>query len=132
MVFAIMLYAVLHDVTQLFIFRNFANNSFIDIYREVRENLLPIFKGLFFYKFIKNYLVDFLWFLSFTLVFTNLFPFSKKVKFIFLILMAFMSEFSQLFFHNLGTFDFLDLMMYVCISVFFLLFSKSIYDSNDL
>ena len=124
MVFAIIFYAVLHDVTQLFIFRNFTNSSFVNVYKEVRIDILLIVKKLFFFSFIKNYLVDFLWFLSFTLVFTNLFSFSKKIKFVFLILMAFMSEFSQLFFHNLGTFDFLDLMMYVCISVFFLLLSK--------
>lgn len=124
MVFAIIFYAVLHDVTQLFIFRNFTNSSFVNVYKEVRIDILLILKKLFFFSFIKNYLVDFLWFLSFTLVFTNLFSFSKKIKFVFLTLMAFMSEFSQLFFHNLGTFDFLDLMMYVCISVFFLLLSK--------
>ena len=106
MIFAVILYAALHDVTKLCVFQNAGDSSLFASYRKMQSLVLFNLKNIPGFYFVKNYLVDFLWFLSFSLVFTSLFSAPKIVKFVFLILMAFFSEFYQLFFDNLGTFDY--------------------------
>ena len=125
MIFALVLYAALHDVTKLYVFQNAGDNSLFAWYRKTQGSVFLHLKKIPAFYFIKNHLVDFLWFLSFSLVFTSLFPAPKIVQFIFLILMASLSEFSQLFFANLGTFDIFDLIGYVCIALIFLFFQIS-------
>ena len=120
MIFAIVIYAVLHDVTNLQIFKNLKNTALIEWYKGFQQMSLQFLKRLPFFKFIKNHLVDILWFLSFSLVFTALLPLSKKIQFLLLLLMAFMSEFSQALFPALGTFDILDLLSYIVIAIFFI------------
>ena len=120
MIFAIILYAVLHDLTRLYIFQNLNDGKFISAYRAFQKSTLSYLKIIPLFAFIKNHLVDFLWFSSFVLFFTEFLQASTKIKFIFLIFMAVLSEFSQLFFEQLGTFDFIDLGGYVFISLIYI------------
>ena len=120
MIFAIILYSALHNVENLYIFHNFGENLFFGIYKNFQSHAIRILKRLPFFSFVKNHLVDLLWFLSFSLIFSAIFSVAKKTRFAVLILLACLSEFSQLFYENLGTFDILDLLCYFSIAVVFL------------
>ena len=121
MMLSIILYALLHDITRLSLFKNLGGTSFLpiyEVYKEVQKTALLFLKKLPLplFRIINNYLVDFLWFLSFTFVFTEFSSLSRAINFIILICMALLSEFSQLLFPQLGTFDILDLGLYICVA----------------
>ena len=71
---------------------------------------MPYFTGIPFWRILNNYLVDFLWFASFSLFMHVLNE--RPLNYIFCIVMAVLSEFFQLLFPRLGTFDFCDLLLY--------------------
>ena len=126
MILAIILYLILHDISNLYCFRNFSNYSFFTGYKKFREFVFPYITKLSLYAFINNHLVDLFWFISFTLIFTNLFTGTKKIKILFLLIMACLSELSQFFFPNLGTFDILDLLSYFAVIIIYLILGKNL------
>ena len=124
---AVILYAALHDVTNLYIFSNFGSQSIVVALANFHSVCFAALKRLPFFALIKNYAVDFLWFLSFILIFTEILPVSSaKIQCAILILMACFSEFSQLFFSQLGTFDIVDLALYIIIAISFFCTKKRI------
>ena len=117
---AIGIYITLHDISNLYIFHVLKLNDTLDFYKIYQCNANSFLKQFFFYSFIKNHLVDIFWFFSFCLIFTQIFPFNKYVQTFILILLALLSELSQLFFSQLGTFDIMDLICYLFVVLFFL------------
>lgn len=114
-------YALLHDVTELAVFSGAGGGPLIDGYREFRRGALALLRGLPFFRAVNGHLADFLWFASFALVFTALLRAPKAAKAALLVLMALLSEFSQLANPSLGTFDPLDLLVYAAVVAAYLL-----------
>ena len=71
-----------------------------------------------FFVFIKNYFVDFLWFVSIIFVYKSFFH--KKSDYFIIFSIGFISELSQLFIPQAGTFDFVDLGIYFVTAFLFL------------
>lgn len=117
---AIGIYITLHDISDLYIFHVLKLNDTLGLYKIYQCNANSFLKQFFFYFFMKNHLVDIFWFFSFCLIFTQIFPFNKYVQTFILILLALLSELSQLFFSQLGTFDIKDLICYLFVVLFFL------------
>ncbi len=116
LIFAIILFAVLHDFTNLYIFKDFQSSPIFEKYKEIQILALSFLKKVPCFKFINNHLVDFLWFLSFALIITEFLPEYRKIRFLGILLMALLSEFSQLLCPRLGTFDIFDLIGYFLIA----------------
>ena len=74
---------------------------------------MPHFTRIPCWRLLNNYLVDALWFSSFTLYMQ--FLLGKPLQYLFCIAMAVLSECSQLLFPQLGTFDPRDLLLYAVI-----------------
>ncbi len=133
-IFDIFLYVLFHDITKLQIFRSLhINSSFFNHYKDFYKFFYLHFSEFAFYKISKNFLVDALWFLSFQLICISLLPCIKTIICVFF--MAFLSEILQLIFPILGTFDFLDLLIYFFITVTFCTsfsrkFSKALSDEH--
>jgi len=72
-------------------------------------------------KFIKNYLVDILWFSSF-LLFTSLLE--KSFYYYVAFIIAILLEILQFFCKNLGTFDLWDIFVYFVLFIIVMVFKK--------
>ncbi len=118
---ALALYAVLHDFTELAIFAHLKSAN-LKWYKTAQTAVVLFLRKTPFFKIVNGYFVDFLWFLSFTLIFTGIFESSKKHQIAFLTLMAILSESSQLIFPALGTFDLFDLLLYFVTIIAFAFF----------
>lgn len=84
-------------------------------------SIIPIFEGIKVNKIINGYFVDILWILAFNLlisIFQNKF-FNFLVLFI-----AITVELLQLKFKSLGTFDYIDLIIYIIVSLVFIILIK--------
>ena len=122
---AVIIYSVLHDLSELYIFETLSGLPFMSAYESFRNETLSFFQGLPFFRIINNYLVDVLWFISFSLIFSAILPLCRFKKILFLALMALLSEFSQFFFSTPGTFDVIDLILYFIIITLFFVFDRS-------
>ncbi len=115
---AVIIYLILHDFTNLQIF-NFLNcHASFNFYKVYRTSIYTVLENIPCFFIIKNYLVDILWFISFSLIFTEIAPFPHIIKLFLLFIMAIFSEGSQFFFPQLGTFDCFDLFLYFLIIIF--------------
>ncbi len=72
-------------------------------------------------QFLKNYLVDFLWFSS-LLLFTSLLE--KSCYYYLAIIIAILFEILQFFFTCLGTFDFWDMLIYFILFIIVMILRK--------
>ena len=123
----IFIYGLLHDISKTSIFLKLSNFFDFSTYQSFQNNFLAHFSSLPFYQFINNYFIDLLWFLSFLLITTSLLP-SAKTQ-LFALFTAITTEILQYFLPSLGTFDFFDIILYICISILYFLVSnpKSIF-----
>lgn len=114
-----MLYGLLHDISQLAVFQSppFSTAAFgkncTSFFSHAHYAFMPHFTRIPFWRLLNNYLVDALWFTSFTLYMQLLL--GKPLHYLFCIAMAVTSECSQLLFPQLGTFDTCDLLLYAVI-----------------
>ncbi len=98
---AIAIYIILHGTKDLIIVKK-VNQLF---------KIIPIKNGIKIHqKFITGYLVDILWFNSFCLLFSVI---KQKKIFLIIILIACILEFIQLINPTFGTFDCIDLLIYI-------------------
>lgn len=98
---AIIIYIILHGTKDLIIVKKI--NQFFKI--------IPLKNGIKIHQnFITGYLVDILWFNSFCLFFSVI---NQKRIFLIIILIACFLEFLQLINPTFGTFDFIDLLIYI-------------------
>lgn len=132
MLFAIVLYVLLHDISSLYIFnifsrmQNFSDSTILKYYQKIQKSFISAFEHIQFWKLLRNYSIDVLWFVSFCLLVTGIFELeadnnlkTRVIKYSLCILMALLSEFLQLVNPMFGTFDFIDLSLYfVIISIF--------------
>lgn len=112
LVLAVLLYLILHGTENLFVSK---------IIKRIFPSLSKIQSVKITNSFVKNYLVDALWFISF-LLFCSIFE--KRVYCLLALLVALVLEFLQMAFLQLGTFDWMDVILYIAIFVFFLLLEK--------
>ena len=116
---ALVLYGLLHDISRLALFQNpqlsesSFGKAFIPFCTRLHHAFMAYFTRIPFWRLLNNYLVDALWFISFTLYMQSLLD--RPVNHVLCIVMAVTSECSQLIFPQLGTFDFCDLLLYAAI-----------------
>lgn len=115
--FDAILYLLLHDFTKLNLFSHFQHNDF-SFYKEIHSRFVRYFLKYKFFVFIKNYFVDFLWFVSIIFVYKSFFH--KKSDYFIIFSIGLISELSQLFIPQAGTFDFVDLGIYFVTAFLFL------------
>lgn len=108
-------YCFLIPVTNLFI-SEFFPYQITDFLLKLNKIIPLSFYHSNFFILLRFYLIDFLWFLSFCCFMKITFFHEKKIQLTIFLSMAFISEFSQLFFPRLGTFDIADLIIYITIS----------------
>lgn len=123
LIYAVVFYVILHDVDRLHIvkyLKPFINLKYVS---SVCKNIRIRFPILFLNVFIKNYLVDALWFSSLSLIFLNFYE-MKFIGYISAIMLGVLSEVVQLLFPSLGTFDVYDLALYSVIITVFFIFNK--------
>ena len=123
LIYAVVFYVILHDVDRLHTakyLKPFINLKYVS---SVCKNIRIRFPILFLNVFIKNYLVDALWFSSLSLIFLNFYE-MKFIGYISAIMLGVLSEVVQLLFPSLGTFDVYDLALYSVIITVFFIFNK--------
>lgn len=123
LIYAVVFYVILHDVDRLHIakyLKPFINLKYVS---SVCKNIRIRFPILFLNVFIKNYLVDALWFSSLSLIFLIFYE-MKFIGYISAIMLGVLSEVVQLLFPSLGTFDVYDLALYSVIITVFFIFNK--------
>lgn len=106
---AALCYALLHDISQTILFSPLKDFHFFEVYRIVQGVFASRISRCFLYPFLAGYLVDILWFLASCMILSVLYP---KSKYALLLMLAASSEFSQLIWPRLGTFDVFDLAWY--------------------
>ena len=121
---AIICYALLHDISQTILVSSWQDAYFFDVYRRVHRQVSGLVSESTCYAFLTGHLVDLLWFLSACLFFSF---WCREAKYVILIFLAVASEFSQLIFPYLGTFDVLDLVLYGMTLILFLFLDIQIY-----
>ncbi len=113
---AIVLYGLLHDISTLALFQHpllsesTLGKTIIHFFSQAHKEFMPYFMRIPFWKLANNYLVDALWFASFTMFMHLLLD--EPMNYMLCIVMAILSEGSQLLFPQLGTFDPCDLLLY--------------------
>ena len=113
---ALILYGLLHDISQLALFQHpqLSESTFgkalVPFCSRLHHAFMVSFIRIPFWRLLNNYLVDALWFISFTLYMQSLLD--RPVNYVLCIVMAVTSECSQLIFSRLGTFDLYDLLLY--------------------
>ena len=113
---AIVLYGLLHDISTLALFQHpllsesTLGKTIIHFFSQAHKEFMPCFTRIPFWKLVNNYLVDALWFASFTMFMYLLLD--EPMNYMLCIVMAILSEGSQLLFPQLGTFDPCDLLLY--------------------
>lgn len=116
---AIVLYGLLHDVSELALFQHpllsdsALGKKLIHFFSLAHQEFMPCFKKFPFWKLVNNYLVDALWFTSFTMIMHLLLD--DPMNYMLCIMMAVLSEGSQLLFPQLGSFDVRDILLYALI-----------------
>jgi len=118
----ICLYGLFHDVTRLSIFSFLSENSNFSRYISLQRKFALLFSDYGVYKFLNNYCIDILWFLSFQFLCNGILD--KSYTFFIVLFGGIISECFQLMFPKLGTFDFADLGLYVLISLASMLLSQ--------
>ena len=83
------------------------------------NDLTIINRTSFIFKFTRFYIIDFLWFFSFCCFIKVIYQNNRNIQLIYCITLATLSEFSQLFFPILGTFDIADFAIYLVTAFFF-------------
>ncbi len=107
--FAIILYLLIHGTSRLYFVRGI--NSIFEI--------IPIFDGVKINnRFITDYAIDVLWIFAFNLLFSI---FNNKVYNLFVLFTSLFLELLQLIDKKLGTFDYVDMLIYTVISFFFII-----------
>ncbi len=116
---AIVLYGLLHDISQLALFQNpligdsALGKECVAFFSRTHYGFMNYFTRIPFWRILNNHLVDALWFISFSMYMQALLE--KPMNYILCIVMAVLSECSQLLFPQLGTFDVCDLLLYALI-----------------
>lgn len=105
----VVIFLILHGTSNLYFVKQI-NNSL---------KLIPSFDGISWKnKYINGYLVDVLWIFSFNLLISIL---KKRIYQLFVLITAITLETLQLLFKQLGTFDFIDIVIYSLISIVFII-----------
>ena len=77
------------------------------------------------YKLVKNYIIDVLWYTSFCLILFEIEE--RRTKYAVVFLVGMVSESLQFFIEGLGTFDFIDLLLYgVVLLIFYIIECKKL------
>lgn len=77
------------------------------------------------YKLVKNYMIDVLWYTSFCLILFEIEE--RRTKYAVVFLVGMVSESLQFFIEGLGTFDFIDLLLYgVVLLIFYIIECKKL------
>lgn len=124
----VVLYGLLHDISKTLLFTSFQNSNFILSYQKMQAEALMCFKSCFFYSFLKNYLIDAIWFISLNLILLDYLQ--SKVSILICFVFSIITELLQLFIPKLGTFDIFDLLLYLIISLTFFIFKIFDYDNK--
>ena len=116
---ALLLYGSFHNLTHLKIFRSFPHNAIYYNYLHFYSAVSKYTTGNLICVIIRNHIIDAMWFCSFCLIYFSIT--NSWIKYVLAGLLAFTSEILQLIFPSTGTFDFIDLLIYVLIlAVFFI------------
>lgn len=108
----IFLYILFHGTKDLFIVEQI-NSVF---------NIIPVFDGITIQnKFLTGYVIDIIWIVAFNLIVST---FNNSIYQWFVLFVAISTEFLQLINNSLGTFDVVDLVIYVCITAIFIIYRK--------
>lgn len=132
---AIVLYGLLHDISALALFQHplFSESAFgktlVRFFSRAHQEFMPYFTRIPFWKLVNNYLVDALWFASFT-IFMHLLL-DNPMNYMLCIVMAILSEGSQLLFPQLGSFDVRDLLLYALILAVYRLNGSMLYGRSS-
>lgn len=109
---AIIIYIILHGTKDFIIVKKI--NQFYKI--------IPLINGIKVQqKFFTGYLVDILWFNSFCLLFSII---KQNRIFLVIILVACILEFIQLIYPTLGTFDCIDLLIYIITGICYYIYEN--------
>lgn len=118
---AIISYLVIHGTDNLLIVHTV--NSFV--------NIIPVFEGTECRNiFLTGYLVDILWFISFVLITSVYIGSRHNICVILVLLIAILLEILQLVLPIYGTFDFIDILVYISISIMYIL-TKKLFKLKD-
>ncbi len=120
--FDICLYGLFHDISKLALFALF-DKEFLIYLKAVHLKFMSLFSGTLIFQIIRNYFIDFLWFLSFQLLCLGYF--SKTLSLFIVLFGGILTEVFQLLKPCLGTFDFVDLIIYISITLVLFVFVKS-------
>ena len=120
------MYGLLYDMSQLAIF------SFIDkqtgsivFYQKIQMYFYIKVSKYGVYKLVKNYMIDVLWYTSFCLILFEIEE--RRTKYAVVFLVGMVSESLQFFIEGLGTFDFIDLLLYgVVLLIFYIIECKKL------
>lgn len=107
----IVLYVLFHDISKLFIFHKIKDWKIIVLCESMHEAFRSFIIYIPFWKIVNNYLIDALWFISFYLYISTII--NSKWKYFLSFFIGLFSEFLQLIKPAAGTFDFLDIILYL-------------------
>lgn len=118
LIISIVLYFLIHGSNNLLVV--YKINSIIKIF--------PIFSGIKIHNiFVTSYLIDILWFISLIILSPFFFSLSNFINSLFIFFVGGLLEIMQLFFSNLGTFDYYDILCYFIIFLLYNILSKIIW-----
>ena len=111
------LYGLFHDVSRIFVLRNLSQTNLFNVYRQVQGGFYEYFSKVPFYLYIQSYLINFLFILSFCLTFFTIIQ--GRVKFAVVAIISLAIELGQLIDKRFGTFDFVDILIYMLVILVF-------------
>ena len=111
------LYVLFHDITQSYVLRNLSQTYLFSLYKDVQSGFYEIFMKVPFYLYIQSYLINFIFILSFCLTFFTIIP--NRIKFGFAAILSLGIELVQLIDPRFGTFDFIDILIYMVVILVF-------------
>lgn len=115
---AIVLYGLLHDISKLAIFSFIPQQTeSIIFYKKIQMHFYIKVSKYGMYKLVKNYMIDVLWYTSFCLIVFEIEE--RRIKYAVVFLLGMVSESLQFFIEGLGTFDFIDLLLYGVVLLIF-------------
>lgn len=115
LVLAVLFFCATRDLSRLPLRNVFLIEQIAAFGKNIRHACPKLLGNLF----IKNYLVDVLWFCSFSFFINYFLPQKNALQFFLSFALGALSEMLQLLFPQLGTFDILDLLAYAFIALVF-------------
>lgn len=111
------LYALFHDITNQFLFRELPRNSVVNFYKSIQFKFYIFFMTVPYFYYIQSYLINLLLVISLCLI---CFSFTQnRIKYAIGAIFFLGLELLQLMEQFRGTFDFIDILIYFIIILLF-------------